>query len=130
MGWRETKAAMRATVHDTFKIPAVLVSALPIDSNTEQLEIQFRLHARQSELGVQPGTNYGMAERVEVDPYVVFWRADLTAATWELARGNILSVSDGEAYHIEVVEPHDIETIKCRVTRLDAEDTAGLPLPV
>ncbi len=129
MGWRDIKAGMRATVHETFKIPAVLLSATPVDSNTEQLAIQFRLHNHQTPLGEMPGTNFGMGERLEEDPKIVFWKADLELASWTLARNQVLSVATGEAYNIEFVHPHDIETVKCSVTRLDAEDTAGLPLP-
>lgn len=65
----------------------------------------------------------------DVIPSVIFWRAELEALGLEAKRGVILSVTAGEAYYVDVVEPHDQETIKARVTRLDDADSAGLPLP-
>ena len=60
---------------------------------------------------------------------MIFWRQELLDLCITLARNAVLSVSAGEAYNIDFIEPHDQETITAHVTRLDAEDSAGLPLP-
>ena len=131
MGWRDTKSAARAKVHETMKVPAILIAALPYDSNSGNLgQFNVRVHEKQTALGDQAGTSLNSAERFEVIPKIIFWRADLIDASIALTRNMVVSVSEGEAYNIDAVKPHDQETITVEVTRLDAEDSADLPLPV
>lgn len=133
MGWRDTKSNARAVVHDTMKVPALLLSSADAldDSNSEGVLGQFnvRVHEKHTLLGDQAGTSLNSAERAEAVPKLIFWRADLLDAGVTLRRNMVVSVTEGEAYNIEMVKPHDQETITCEVTRLDAEDAAGLPLP-
>jgi len=143
MGWRDIKRAARSTVHQTMKVRAVyLVGGSPEhDSNSGSFSgsasgnlhglpvVEVRIHEKGTKLGDQAGTSLNSAERYDVIPKVVFWRSELEAAGISPTRGDVLSVTSGEAYYIDVVEPHDQETITARITRLDAADSAGLPLP-
>lgn len=143
MGWRDIKRAARSTVHQTMKVRAVfLVGGSPEhDSNSGSFSgsasgaahglpiVEIRIHEKGTKLGDQAGTSLNSAEMYDVIPSVIFWRAELEALGLEAKRGVILSVTAGEAYYVDVVEPHDQETIKARVTRLDDADSAGLPLP-
>ncbi len=138
MGWRDIKAKARAVTHTTFKVACLYIDrdAFPLDSNSASNsgdvtypQLDIRVHENQTKLGDQAGTSLNSAERFEAIPQVIFWRADLLAIPLKLKRGSILSVAAGEAYRIDVVEPNDQETIKCRITRLSANEAAGLPLP-
>lgn len=139
MGWRDQKAAARRVVHQTFKVKCVYIpaDAFPLNSNsasnsgTEAFpEFEVRVHEKQTTLGDQAGTSLNTAERFEAIPALIFWRADLKAKGIKLKRGSVLSVSEGEAYKLDVVEPHDQETVKVRITRMTGAEAAGLPLPV
>lgn len=133
MGWRDTKSNARAVVHDTMKVPAILLASLAQaqSSNSEANLGQFnvRVHEKQTLLGDQAGTSLNSAEMAEPIPKLIFWRADLVAAGVTLRRNMVVSVSAGEAYNLDLIKPHDQETITCEVTRLDAADSASLPLP-
>lgn len=131
MGWRDTRKAARAVVHATMKVSAILLSELGEDSNTNNIlgQLTVRVHEKQTKIGDQAGTSLSTAERAEAVPTIVFWRDELTAIAVTLTRNMVVSVAEGEAYNIDRVWPHDQETIKCDVTRLDAADSAGLPLP-
>lgn len=130
MTWRQQRAEARALVHETMQVSCYLLSALPYDSNSGgPLAISARIHNKETKLGDQAGTSLNSAERYEAIPKAVFWRQDVIDAAWTLVRGNIISVGDGEAYHIDVVHPHDTETISVDIARLDADDSTGLPYP-
>lgn len=131
MGWRETKAEARAVVHDTMKVPVILLSSLDADDSNSSgvYEIECRLHLKDKLLGDQAGTSLNAAERYEPTPKAIFWRAALADAGITLARNMVISVSSGEAYNIEAIQPHDVETVTVDLVRLDADDAAGLPLP-
>ena len=132
MGWRETKAAAREAVHDTMKVPVILLASLSSldDSNSAGItQCTARIHNSEKALGDQAGTSLNSAERFEPTPRGIFWRQELTDLGITLSRNMVISVTEGEAYNIDVVHPHDNETISVELSRLDAEDSAGLPLP-
>lgn len=134
MGWRDIKAKARETVHQTMKVRCVyLATGAPPDSNSASgdglPELDVRIHEHQTEAGDQAGTSLNSAQRFTVDPQAIFWRADLIAAGITLVRNAVISVSDGEAYRLGPVQPHDQETISVPITRLTASQAAGLPLP-
>jgi len=143
MGWRDIKRAARETVHQTLKVRAVyLVGGSPEnDSNSTSFSgstsgnmhglpvVEVRIHEKGMKLGDQAGTSLNSAERFDSVPRVIFWRTELEDAGISPARGDVISVTSGESYYIDVVEPHDQETITARVTRQDSADSAGLPLP-
>lgn len=126
--WRNQKAEARAVVHDTFKVRGLLL--FPASAPTGK-EFNIRVHEKKTALGDQAGTSLNAAERFEAIPKIIFWRADLIAAgVTKIDTNSVVSVTAGEAYNIDAVEPHDQETITCHVTRLSATKAAGLPLPV
>jgi len=141
MAWRDKKAKARDTVHQTMKVKCVyLADGIPLDSNSASgsssnsgddtyPELEVRVHEHQTKFGDQAGTSLNSAERFEANPVAIFWRAELTTKGITLARNAVISVTEGEAYLLDLIEPHDQETIKARITRLDAADAAGLPLP-
>ena len=142
MGWRDIKRGARETVHQTMKVRAVyLADGTPgNDSNSGSFSgstsgahdlpvVEVRIHEKGTNLGDQAGTSLNSAERFDAIPKVIFWRQQLLDLAITLSRNAIISVSAGEAYNIEVVKPHDQETITVEVTRLSAADAAGLPLP-
>lgn len=137
MAWRDTKAAARNVTHQTFKVRCAYIAEWPLDSNSQSNsgavtypEFDVRIHEQHSLLGDQAGTSLNSAQRYEADPVILFWRADLIAAGITIERNAVISVTEGEAYEVELAEPHDQETIKVRVVRMTSANAAGLPLPV
>lgn len=126
MTWRETRAAGRGVVQDTFKVRALYLGPLPYDSNSGGApEINVRVHNSEKALGISPP----IADNIEPTPKLIFWVADLVTLGITLAVKSVVSVEAGEAYRIGVVHPADRETITCDVTKLSAGQSAGLPVP-
>jgi len=135
MSWRDTKRAARNVVHQTMKTRCLyLADGIPYveagsNSAGDIPELEVRVHENQTKLGDQAGTSLNSAERFEPIPQAIFWRSELTEKGITLVRNAVISLGVGEAYSLDVIEPHDQETIKARITRLDAADAAGLPVP-
>lgn len=134
MSWRGIKATARDTVHQTMKVKCVyLADGVPPDSNSASSpdlpELEVRVHEHQTKLGDQAGTSLNSAERFAADPVVIFWRAEIIAKGITLKRNAVISVSDGEAYKLGPVKPHDQETITVPITRMKPSETTGFPLP-
>lgn len=130
--WRDIKAEGREVVHTELKIPCRYIAELPYDSNSSPDDpptVGVRLLLNDKKVGAQPGQNNGSAERFEPVPKAIFWRAELDDLGITIARNAVISVVTGEAYTIDFLHPHDVETITAEVTRLDATDSAGLPVP-
>lgn len=132
MGWRDVRGAAREDVHETFTVFARYVAAVPYDSNSgaSAPQISVRIHDSQKPLGTDPGDRKAHAAVfVEAVPRAIFWRQNLEDEGVTLARNAVISISADEAYQIDAVLPHDIETIACHVHRLSGDDLTGLPLP-
>lgn len=127
MTWRETRAAGRAVVHDTFKVAALFLASFPFDSNSGEHPptIKVRVHNTEKALGINPQ----QADDIEPQPKLVFWVDDLVTAGVTLANKAVISVETGEAYRIGVIHPQDRETITCDVVKLTAAQASGLPVP-
>jgi hypothetical protein len=84
-----------------------------------------RLHTKFVELGDQKGTNFLSAERLDIEPRIIFMRDEVNVP----ARNAIISVVTGEAYYVDRTEPADDITIKAYVVEMTVADAAGLPVP-
>jgi hypothetical protein len=113
MDWAGAKSRAREAVHGAFGVPAILLSG-GVEGTPSAVTV--RLHPREEDV----------AMRLEAIGRAIFWRADLDTAP---ARNDVLSVAAGEAYRIEVIHPRDGETVAAELTRLNAVEAEGLPLP-
>lgn len=103
----------RQIVHDTFAVPAILI----VDEVAR--EVTVRLHEREKPLGLQHGA----------ESFERMGKAILRGPGLTVKRGDVLSVAQGEAYHVETVHPSPQGVIVAEITRLDAADAEGLPTP-
>lgn len=129
--WRDVKAEARRVVHDTMRIPFAFYPAgeLPSDSNSTSEAaiapvVYGRLHLSDRALGDQAGTNLNSAEAVEPTPKIIFWLAELAEKNIVIHRNDVFCVAPGEAYEIDHVEPHDVETVTAKVTRMRGASAA------
>lgn len=119
MSIRDIKRRARLELHRRLSVPALYIPA----QGVTPIPCAVRVHTKFGALG-EPE----MAQRVEVEPKLVFLVSELPAPL-RVKTGKV-SVEAGEAYLIEAVEPRDDITITARVSRLSEADATGLPLPV
>lgn len=118
---RDIKKRARSDVHDHMR-----VAALYLETPTSfPVPCHVRVHTKFAALGDMKGTSFSYAEREDVNPKLIFWRADGI----EPQRNAIVSVEPGEAYQIDHVSPADGQTVTVTVVLLDPEDAANLPVP-
>lgn len=96
-----------------------------VDGVEHETECRVHRFAKRVGEGLAFGTGYDLAERVEVQPRLVFWTADVPAA---LKRGGVVSVATGEAYMIDHTEPPDGDTTTAVCRLMSASEAAGLPV--
>lgn len=89
----------------------------------------MRIHDSQKPIGESTGVNLHGAEIVEAVPKAIFLISNLEEQGVTLLRKAVISLSADEAYMLDVVMPHDHETVSCEIHRLNAEERAGLPVP-
>lgn len=124
-GFRDIKKNARRKVHDTMSVPALYLDYTPLDSASEDpIACNVRVHTKKVQLGDQQGTSFQFAEAHEIIPKIIFDRLELTPA-----RHGVVVVADGEAYLIDNLLPPDEGFQTVEVSRLSAEDAAGLPFP-
>ena len=58
-------------------------------------------------------------------PKLIFLREEVAAP----ARGAVVTLSDVEAYRIDLIDPPDDITVKATVTPMDVTEIVGLPVP-
>jgi len=117
--WREIRDKARRKVHDTMRVKAIYVP--PSGPNQE---VFIRVHYKMEPLADMKGTSYDYAERWETVPRIIVLKEDLVPE-----RGGIFSVTAGEAYQVDHVQPDDGITVTAEVSRMEAADTVGLPVP-
>lgn len=100
--YRETKAAMRQSVHD-----ALAVAATYLDSTmAEAAEITVRWHERGQIVGDL--SNQGFAQIVDNYNVLIFDRAALETAGVVLRRGGIVTLEEeGLAFQLDTARPID-----------------------
>lgn len=80
-------------------------------------------------VGDLAGTNLSYAEQLEHPTELVFWNTDLTDASLELDRGNLIIFAATEGYYVDVAHPKDGHTQKVEVSPISEADLDGLTLP-
>ena len=123
--FRDIKRKARSDVHKHMRVTALYIPPASIDAAQTPIPCTVRVHSKFAALGDMAGTNFGYAERSEILPRLLIWRAEIA----QPVRGAIVSVEEGEAYSIDFVEPHDDLSITATVKRLSAEKSLGLPVP-
>lgn len=125
MSWRDVKAEAKRVVHETMHYSALYLPDFPLDSaSAEPIPCLVRIHTSAKALGDQAGTSLRYAERTEFTPRIIFDLAEV-----DPERLAVVSVAAGEAYRVQVPEPPDGRYVTAEVTRLSADEAAGLPLP-
>lgn len=119
MSIRDLRNQARADLHEAMHLPAIYIA--PGGAETE---CKVRVHHRKKPFGDMTGFDYAPVERMEEVPEIVALVAEV-----DPARGGVFSIASGEAYQVENPLLPDGLTVTCQVTRLDVEDTAGLPTP-
>jgi len=102
------------------KVPAIYI----VPGTSDQVPCYVRIHNEHKALGGVRGTSFAYAEREETGTEIIFMLDQILPK-----RGGIVSVEPGEAYCVDHQETPDDITITARVTRLDAQDSSGLPVP-
>jgi hypothetical protein len=120
--FRDIKRKARRDLHREMQVPALYM--LSRDDENPRL-VHVRLHTKFVELGDQKGTNFLSAERLDIEPRIIFMRDEVNVP----ARNAIISVVTGEAYYVDRTEPADDITIKAYVVEMTVADAAGLPVP-
>jgi hypothetical protein len=114
----QARQRSRRDLHQEMSVPALYI--VGVDA---PVAVTLRRQTRYAKTGEIPGL-----ETVEVADETIVLRF-LAAELPQPKRNATVSVADGEAYRIDhVLPPHGI-TVDAAVTRLDAADSAGLPLP-
>lgn len=121
MGIREIRERARRDLHENMRVPA---SYYESPAATPRL-IHVRVHTKYAEQGDLAGTNLNYAEREEVQPRVLFDRAEVNMPQ----RGAYVVLMADTGYRVGQAEPSDGFTIKADVARMTASELAGKTLP-
>lgn len=121
MGLREIKAQARRDLHQAMQVPA----AYYVAAGAAPELISVRVHSKATQQGDLKGTNLNYAEREEVEPKLVFDRAEVANPP----RNGLVIISATEGYRIGQTEPPDGMTVKAAVSRLEAPEMVGKTLP-
>lgn len=125
MGLRETKARMRADLHQAMRVRALYT---PPGPDPVSVTCFVRVHTKSVLLGDQKGTNLNSAEQEAVAPRLVFWREELVPARNGVVtiRAEDTGSGEPEAYRVGVVLPPDNVTITARVAELNGSQMEDL----
>lgn len=127
MAWRDIKRKMRRDVHTTMGVPAYFLAgrmATPIS-----ITIRGPHTKRDVPEGALPGRNMGYAEIQDIQPRLIFDRAELAAKSITLVTNALISIEVGEGYRIANVLPVDDQWVAAEVVLLNDQDANGLPVP-
>jgi len=122
--FRDIKRQARLLVHDTMKLPAVYVSSRSDPLAPFRL-VHMRLTSKNAAIGGLKGTSFHTVEREEVLPSAIVLVSEVPSPV----RNEVLSLTLGEAYQIDYVEPKDDITVKVNLLALDKADCNRLPIP-
>lgn len=120
--FRDIKRRARTDVQNHLRVRALYIA----EEGADPVPCFVRVHTQFQALGDMKGTNFNYAEREDITPRIILWRAEIP----QPKRNAIISVEAGEAYYIDSIEPPDDLTIKAMVVRLDNEDPKLIDLPV
>lgn len=121
---RDIKRKARRDLHREMSVPALYIAA-PGDAG---VPISVRVHTKFDALGIKDAEN-GLAVRRESKPKLIFMRDELAEKGITPKRLAVVSVEPGEAYKLDNADAPDDITVTYFVTVLQANDTAGLPVP-
>lgn len=96
MGWRETRAAARDKVHETFLVPALYYAP----GSADPIEVNVRHHTRDVLAGDLEREGYG--ERIVDVNRIVLDTSEVTPA-----RGGKVVMPDEETHYLETFERQD-----------------------
>lgn len=115
-GWRDKKSKFRATVHETFEVPAVY---LPTNAAQTAIRVNVRVHARvvnrENEF-TWPATS-GM---FEMTPKLIFKVAEIV----KIRPQSLVIVSATEMYRMGASEPQREGYIRAECSEVPADEIA------
>jgi hypothetical protein len=119
---RSIQRKARRDLHLKAQVPAYYYAT----ASSDPVLVHVRVHAAFGAVGQVRGARFYGAEMEDESPKIRFDLVELS----DPARGAIVSVAAGEAYHIDHMEQPDDEFQFAKVTRLDATELAALTLRV
>lgn len=124
--FRELKRQMRGDVHREASVAALYI---PVP-NATPVPVTVRVHRRLDGPTIGDAGSFGgfsnEAMMAVTEDRIRFLREELPS---HLRVGSVVSVEQGEAYHIEFWYPRDDEFITARVTPMLEGEAEGLPVP-
>jgi hypothetical protein len=115
-GWRDIKAKARATVHDTFEVPAVYLPTLAVQT---AIRVNVRVHARVATRENEftwPATS-GM---FEMTPKLIFKVAEIA----KIRPQSLVIVSATEMYRMGASEPQREGYLAAECSEVPADEIA------
>jgi hypothetical protein len=125
MSLRAIKAKARGDLHQAMKVPAYYLETRVADP----VPVEVRVHTKFKALGDLKGTSFSYAEQESEVPQLIFWHAELEAASIDLANKAIIMVGPEEGYQIDHIMPRDNHTVTAHVTPMPVAHLTGLPYP-
>lgn len=116
MTFRDIKKQSRRDLHDTMRVAATCYVGGAIGS---PVSVFVRVHNKHVSAGDLAGTSLGYAEVREDAPKIVFDVLERVPA-----RGDVVSVSETEAYRVDTPDPADGEFQVAAVVPLSAAQAA------
>lgn len=120
--FQDAKRNARRAIHDTMARPAFYIVDDSAPGNPPPT-VHVRLHYK---FDANSGTGNGYADMREQIPKLIFMRDEVD----EPARNAVLTLSTGEGYRIDLIDPPDDLTVKATVVPMSSAEVAELGLPI
>lgn len=121
MSFRKEKAKARLALHHRMQVTALLYEDGP---NGPSSLAYPRVNSKIDAAGDLQGTSLAYAESVEVQPKLIFLRAEHVPK-----KKSVYSISDVEAYRVDHLEPADTITVTAICVALSREEAAQYDPP-
>lgn len=122
---REIGRKARRDLHRAMRVPALFIQS----TGAEPVLVHVRLHTKFDPLKVSSGGPSGLAVMQDIQPKIIFERAELAGLSLSLRRNAIVTVEPDEGYRVDnTLVPDDI-MVAAVVTPLSAAEMSGLPVP-
>ncbi len=122
--FRDIKRSARTSLHEIMRTRVVYIESAGDDG----IPAFARLHTKFDVIASGQGPN-GLAVRHELQPKIIFMRAEMAALEITLKRNAIISVEPGEAYSLDNQDAPDDITVSWFVSVVGPNAATGLPVP-
>ena len=122
---RDIRNKARGDLHQRMRIPAFYI--YPADAEPELIHV--RVHTKFDPMEAFAGGPSGLATMQDMQPKIIFERAELALTGLELKRTGYITIEAGEGYSLDNAMPPDGITVAWNASRLSASELVGLPIP-